>query len=278
MFKHILVATDGSDHSRSAAEYAISIAARYNAALHAIYVVDIKLLEGPFLHDISASLGIDPGGTYEPNIATVLEKRGQAALDVVSAMSAEAGLNCECRLATGTVTRSICDEARSTDLLVIGQHGEHAAWADGLIGSTVESVVRRAECPVLVAGVAYAEFRRVVAAYDGSDASLKALKVAATLCSEWPLPMTVVTGGTDRAAGERLLDDARSYLETYRLDTDFKVAAGEPAEAIIECARQIDANLIVMGAYGHTRVRHLILGSTTSQVIHRSPVPVLLNR
>jgi len=278
MFKHILVATDGSDHSRSAARYAVSIGQRYQAALKAVHVIDIKLLEGPFLRDISASMGIDPAANYQSNIISILEKRGEASLAVVSQMCAEPGLNCETQLVTGTVVRSICDEARSADLMVIGQHGEHAAWADGLLGSTVDSVIRRAEVSVLVAGMEYEEFSRVLVAYDGGDAALKALKVAATLCTEWPLPATVVTVGNDEVAGERLLDDARRYLEAYRLDAEFEVVGGEPAEVIIECAARVDANLIVMGADAHTRVRQLILGSTTSHVIHHSPVPVLLSR
>jgi len=278
MFKHILVATDGSEHSRSAARYAVSLSQRYQAALKAVYVIDIKLLEGPFLRDISASMGIDPAGNYQQNMAAIAEKRGEAALAVVSDMCAESGLDCETRLVTGTVVRSICDETRSTDLLVIGQHGEHADWADGLLGSTVYSVIRRVKLPVLVAGVEHKEFSRVLAAYDGSDAALKALKVAATLCTEWPLPATVVTVANDEAAGERLLDEARRYLDAYKLDVQFEVVGGEPAEAIIECTANIGANLIVMGADAHTRVRELILGSTTNHVIHHSPVPVLLSR
>jgi len=278
MFKHILVATDGSAHAESAARYAISIAERYEAVLDAVYVTDIKMLEGPFLRDISASLCIEPGGDYQRNIAVILEKRGQAALASVSAMCASAGMDCQTHLVTGTVTRSICEYARLADLLVIGQHGEHAAWADGLLGSTVDSVVRRAERPVLVAGVAYREFGRVVAAYDGSDASLKALRVAATLCTEWPLPVTVVAGATDEDAGQKLIDEARSYIDTYNLDAEFETVPGEPAQAIIECATKVGADLIIMGAYGHTRVRNLILGSTTSHVVRHSPVPVLLNR
>jgi len=131
---------------------------------------------------------------------------------------------------------------------------------------------------VLVAGVEYKEFRRVLAAYDGSDAALKALKIAATLCTEWPLPATVVSVTNDGIAGERLLEEARRYLDAYRLDVQLEVVGGEPAEAIVECAEKVGANLIVMGAHGHTRVRQLILGSATSHVIHHSPVPVLLSR
>jgi len=131
MFKHILVATDGSEHSRSAARYAVSIGQRYQAALKAIYVIDIKLLEGPFLRDISASLGIDPAGNYQQNIGAIVEKRGEAALAVVSDMCAEPGLGCETRLVTGTVVRSICDEAQSA----VGRSaGDRATWRTCRVG------------------------------------------------------------------------------------------------------------------------------------------------
>ncbi len=278
MFKHILVATDGSEHSQSAARYAISIAKKYGAEIKALNVVDVKLLEGPFLRDLSASVAIDPGANYQRNIVTILEKRGQAALDAVQQLCDGAAVECDTLLVTGTVPRSIRENARLADLLVIGQHGEHAQWADDLMGSTVDSVVRRAERPVLVAGVAYKEFTRVLSAYDGSDASAKALHAAATLCSEWPLPITVATAGSEKDKGLRLLDEAKDYLDTYKLDARFELVQADAPEGIIDCARKCGADLIVMGAYGHSRVRNMILGSTTSRVVHSSPVPVLLNR
>lgn len=278
MFKHILVATDGSEHSQSAARYAISIAKKYGAEIRALSVVDIKLLEGPFLRDLSASVAIDPGANYQRNIVAILEKRGQAALDAVQQLCAEASVECDARLVTGTVSRSIRENARMADLLVIGQHGEHAEWADGLMGSTVDSVVRRAERPVLVAGVTYKKFTRVLAAYGGSDASVKALHTAATLCAEWPLPITVATAGSDKDKALRLLDEARDYLDTYKLNARFELVKGDAAEGIVECTRECRADLVVMGAYGHSRVRTMLLGNTTSRVVRNSPVPVLLNR
>ena len=210
MFKHILIATDGSNHSLTAAKYAVSISKKYQATVKALNVIDVKLLEGPFLRDVSASVAIDPSGNYQRNISAILEKRGQAALDAVAQICKKAGIECETVMVTGTVPRAIREHARLADLLVMGQHGEHAQWADGLMGSTVDSVIRCADRPMLVAGLVFNEFSRVLAAYDGSDASAKSLGMAAT--------------------------------------------------------------------FGHSRVRNLILGSTTSRVVHRSRIPVLLNR
>ncbi len=81
MIKKILVPTDGSDYAMVGVRYAVALASQYDATLHGIHIVDIKLLEGPFLRDISASLGTAPFVNYQGNIAMILEERGTAALE-----------------------------------------------------------------------------------------------------------------------------------------------------------------------------------------------------
>ena len=85
MIKKILVPTDGSENALVGARYAVALAKQYGAQLHGLHVVDVKLLEGPFLRDISASLGTAPFVNYQNIIASLLEERGEAALSVLPA-------------------------------------------------------------------------------------------------------------------------------------------------------------------------------------------------
>src|SRR5690606_17565563 len=73
MIKRILVPTDGSHVATLGVEYAIALASACQAHLTGLHVVDVKLLEGPFLRDISASLGTAPYVNYQNNIALILE-------------------------------------------------------------------------------------------------------------------------------------------------------------------------------------------------------------
>jgi nucleotide-binding universal stress UspA family protein len=57
---------------------------------------------------------------------------------------------------------------------------------------------------------------------------------------------------------------------------EYVIRSGDVADEIVKYAKESNASLIIMGAYGHTRVRDFILGSITSQVLNQMPCPVLL--
>lgn len=71
MFKRILLPTDGSESAAVGARYAAALAKKHRATLIGLHVVDVKLLEGPFLRDLSASLGTAPYVNYQNNIAMI---------------------------------------------------------------------------------------------------------------------------------------------------------------------------------------------------------------
>lgn len=276
MIKRILVSTDGSERAMVGVRYAVALAKQYGATLHGIHVVDIKLLEGPFLRDISASLGTAPYVNYQGSISLILEERGAAALDAFKRACEADGVAYETTLATGVVTRSILEASEGADLLVMGRAGEHTQWLDGLVGSTTESVVRRATLPVLITNTDTPGTKRLVAAYDGSRYAKRALKAAAGMSLDWHMPCHVLV--VDEGNGPEILEEARVYLKPYETDADYVLRPGDPSEAIVAYAEECEADLLVMGAYGHTKVRELVVGSTTAYAINHSPCPVLLLR
>lgn len=276
MIKKILVPTDGSDNAVTGVHYAVSLAARYGASLHGLHVIDVKLLEGPFLRDISASLGTAPYVNYQNNVALILEERGKATLEAFSHACEQAKVPCETTQLTGSITLSIIENSALVDLIVMGRGGEHGEWLDGLLGSTTESVVRRAGCPVLVTGRDTAELNRFVAPYDGSTHAKKALQISANMGETWQVPFDVLV--VNPRQGESLVAEAKSYLTAHQVDVEYTILDGDPSEIIVEYARERDSDLIVMGAYGHTKVRELVVGSTTAYTINHSPCPVLLSR
>lgn len=276
MIKRILVPTDGSEAANCGVRFAVSLAKRFDACLQGLYVVDVKLLEGPFLRDLSASLGTAPYVNYQGNIAMILEERGSAALEVFRKTCEEAGVRCDTTHATGVVHREIAEHGELADLIVLGRAGEHGPWLEGLLGSTTEAVVRRAGEPVLVTGVDTFAGERIVAAYDGSDYARHALRIAAEWAAHLQAEMHVLSVGNN-AARERL-EEVQDYLAAYEMHVTLEHREGEPSEAIVEYARSCEAGLLAMGAYGHSKVRELVLGSRTSYALNHAPCPVLLVR
>jgi len=276
MIKSILVPTDGSDLAAIGIRYAISLARQYGARLSGLHVIDIKLLEGPFLRDVSVSLGTAPYVNYQGNIAAILEERGRAALDAFERACHEAGVACDTTQMTGIVPRCIVERSELCDLIVMGRAGEYGEWLDGLVGSTTASVVRRAERPVLVTGTDTPGSRRFVIAYDGSSHARRALHVAADIAVTWKLACHVLVVGDE--SHRPALNEARAYLSTYDIAAEYTLRAGDPSEGIIAYAKEVEADLIVMGAYGHTKVRELVVGSTTAYTLNHAPCPLLLTR
>lgn len=275
--KHILVPTDGSARAASGIRYAAQVARHYAATVHGLHVVDVKLLEGPFLRDVSASLGTAPFVNYQGNIAMLLEERGKAALEFLRKVCAEHEVPCETEIATGLVARTIVERARLTDLIILGRGGEHEEWLDGLVGSTTQAVVRRATQPVLITSNDAPGRERFVIAYDGSSHAKKALQTAARVGAEWNAAISVLAVGT----GERTdahLAEARAYLDAHDLRVDYVAREGDPSETIVRFAQETATDLLIMGAYGHSKVRELVVGSTTVFAMNHATCPLLLTR
>lgn len=276
MSERILVPTDGSESAVIGVRYALALAKKLNASVCALFVVDIKLLEGPFLRDLSASLGTAPYVNYQNNIAMLLEERGKAALAAVEEAAKAAGVHFESSLVTGVVHRAIVEASELADLLVMGRAGEHSAWLEGLVGSTTEAVARRAKIPVLVTGSETPGDGPLLAAYDSSEHSKEALKTAASAAETWKRPLTVLcTGGKEADTAQA---EAQAYLQDRGVAAEFLRKDGVPGAAITQVAQDLNAALIVMGAYGHAKVLEVMIGSTTAYTLNHAPCPVLLCR
>ncbi len=276
MIKRILVPTDGSKNAMQGVRYAVQLGARYDAAVCGLYVVDVKLLEGPFLRDLSASLGTAPYVNYQGNINLILEERGKAALEALSDLCAESKVDVECTMATGVVHHSILENSELCDLVVMGRGGEHSEWLDGLLGSTTEAVARRSSIPVLITESDNPGDGEFLVAYDGSSLSKKALRAAADLAEEWNRTLQLLVVGD--ASMEKALTEAKDYLADHAVSANCMRCTGDPAEQIVDYAGSHDISILVMGAYGHSKVRELLLSSTTAYVLNHTPCPVLLVR
>ena len=278
MIKSVLIPTDGSAYSRVALEYGIYLAEKFRAKITGLHVVDDRDLEGPLLSDIAGSLGFTPYQNYLPKFRKILEDRGDLILEAFRDSCAQKSIQPKVKRVAGTVPGMIAEEAKKVDLVIIAQRGEHERWSSGLLGSTTESVVRRSPRPVLVTPASFREFRNVLVAYDGSVESNQALK---TTCetfafSDTVIKAVIVTGDPKRC--EALSQEIKAFVSPYEMDVDIECLRGEASKEILGYAEAMQIDLIVMGAFGHSRIHDLILGGTTAYIIRNSTLPVLLNR
>src|SRR5208283_4708535 len=149
MYQNILLCTDGSPAADAAADHAIWFAKKLKARLRALYVTDIRLLEGPWISDFSGAIGAQPYSALLPQLQQIQREKATTVLAAVETRCREGGVACETAYDTGSLAQIILENEGKADMIVLGQHGEHAAWLGGALGSSVERVVRASakHCP-----------------------------------------------------------------------------------------------------------------------------------
>jgi nucleotide-binding universal stress UspA family protein len=279
IIRSILIPTDGSDYGKTAIEYGIYIAKRLSVQLIGLHVIDIRLMQGPVFTDISGSVGLPPYQEFLPVLQEGFDERAETVLQAFKARCEQAGLHPEIKKSVGIIDQTIIEEGHQADWILIAQRGEHFHSGGGsILGSVAESVVRNSGKPVMVTPATFQEIESMGLAYDGSAPADKALKLAAELSEQTTWPFTVIIITDNHEMGASLTKKVEDFLEPMKIDSAIVILQGKEDREIIKFIKEGSVELMVMGAYGHNRLRELILGSTTSSVIRRSTIPILLTR
>ena len=280
MIKSLMVFTDGSENAAVAGRYGMALATGLRARLIGCHVLDIRTLEGPLMADVSGWLGAQPYSGQVAQFRTLLEHRAEALLAAFQKDCTEAGLDAEITLRTGYPARMILDEEARAELIILGQRGEHAEQSGEMIGSTVERVIRHSIKPCLVTPTTFRPIQKILVAFDGSDVSSKALREAIELALALHLPLVLLTVAEENAQerARAIAEEGMQLVRAHECAAAHLVVSGRADQVILTQAEELGCDLIVVGAYGHSRIREMILGSTTQNLVARSHTPVLLVR
>lgn len=183
------------------------------------------------------------------------------------------------RLRHGELVDSLLDTEPDARLFVLGEH--HSAEAHGRIhlDHHVERVIRSVKRPVLVVtNEAFVAPTRVVIAFDGSPTGRKTVETVAHSPMLAGLPVLLAMAGSDTSEARRQLEDARLVLQAAGFFVKTELVAGEPEDVLPALMAARAPALLVMGAYGHSRIRQLIVGSTTTTLLRTSVAPILILR
>jgi nucleotide-binding universal stress UspA family protein len=278
MIKNILIPLDGSEHSKAALEYGLWMAEKFGGTLLGQHIIDTISIEGTFFHDISGSLGFEPYLDFSTKMREALEERGKLILEDFARQCRQKAIRHETFLDLGIIPNEICERSKVADLVVIGHRGINEEFSTGLLGTTAESITRKCPRPVFVSTRKFKTIERPFLAYDGSQRASAAMESAAEFCSVLHLPLTVLTIVKEGKVPESVLQQARSYLSSYAIETRYELDRGHPEKKIIEHITKFGYDLLFIGAYGHRRIIEMVLGSTTEYVLRNSQCPVFLNR
>jgi nucleotide-binding universal stress UspA family protein len=280
----ILACTDGSTYAESIIDHAAWASARMGgASVRVLHVLDRASDAAPA--DRSGMLGLDDQEELLRELAALDAARGRVALRRARAILAAADQRLRAagvaEVTTvqrhGVLVDTMLEFEADADLVVIGKRGEAADFASAHLGANLERVVRASIRPVLVAARAFRPITRFAIAYDGGPAAAKAVDYAARVGSLDGLACHLVTVAT-AGQGAALLEQPAALLAQAGKHETTHVLHGDTEHALAAFVATAGIDLLVMGAYGHGRIRTLIVGSTTTAVLRACRIPVLVFR
>jgi len=280
----IVALVDGSIYSASVCDHAAWIAQRTGAPVELIHVLGRRETAGTSDHSGAIKLGartalLNELAELDAQRAKLISHKGRAILEDASAILAAAGVtDITTRLRHGAVVEAVAEVEPGARVILIGKRGEDADFAKGHLGSNLERIVRASHKPVFVASRAFKPISRVLVAYDGGASAMKAVDHIARSPLFQGLRVHVVTVGSSTPEVTRGLDDARAMLKAAGIDAETSILPGQPETALGKLVDETPFDMLVMGAYGHSRIRSLIIGSTTTAMIRSCKVPVVLMR
>ncbi len=280
----VMACIDGSSITLAVCDYAAWASRQMDAPLAFLHVLGRS--EYPVPTDLSGNLGLGSREHLLQELATLDEQRSRVALeqgrlmlDAAKARAVADGVpNPTSRQRHGELVDTLLEFQDEIRLLVMGRQGEQGDSAGEHIGSHLENVVRTLHRPILVIPSDYTEPQRILVAFDGSATTRKAVDMVARSPLFRGLPCHVVMVGADKDEPREQLGWARTHLETAGFDVTAEIRQGEVEAVLCAYRTEHEIDLIVMGAYGHSRIREFLIGSTTTKLIRQSKVPLLLLR
>ena len=267
--RSILLHVDATPASIARLAYARALADRHAARVTALFGARPPASRAAFAYSAGAALR----AADEEGVPHELEKERLRGL--------LAGREPECtwcEVAGDSVRHAFVAEAIYADLLVLGPPSgidEEGTAPHGF----VESVILESGTPAIV--VPYPDRQetiadRVVVAWNGSPSAARALKAALPLLRH-AASVHVATWGPQPPVAPFSRLDIRAWLQRHDIDAELHASpsAAHVADDLVVLASDVGADLVVMGCYGHSRIREQVFGGVTRALLARLPAPIL---
>jgi nucleotide-binding universal stress UspA family protein len=262
----ILLALDRSVYSEGAIREAIKFASKCSSRIY-------------------ASMTIETNPEYETigsNVFEKEEKEATAYLDSIKARATKEGVACEITLHESMdAAEAIVEEAtaKKVDMIVIGRHG-YKGLAKALMGEVAAKVIAHAPCKVLVVPrAAQIEYTNILVATDGSTHAIAALNEAIAIakrCGSRIIALSAMRNETEREEARNFSNKAVELAKKEGVEAEAVTPTGRSFNVIVETAGGRGVDLIVMGTYGKTGLKKVLMGSSTEKVIGNAGCAVLV--
>lgn len=286
--KRILLCVDGSVFDQSTYRRGAWLAERLNSNITVLHVTNAQKEAQAKAANLSGSIGFDASDTLLKQLVELEHQKSklehQQAKQILQ--SAEAALEqlgvdqVQTLHKTGALVDCLPQVEGDVDLIVLGKRGKAAELSSGHLGANLERLIRASHQPCLVTSRQFSEVERVLVAYDGSKTGQKMFEflLSSPIFKGTALHLVKVVKNPEDSAERDQLQAAAAQTEAAGFATTWELLQGHAETALASYVESHQINMMLMGAYGHSRIRHLVIGSTTAQILRSSHIPVLVYR
>lgn len=273
--KSALVALDETATSQTAIDLGIELARRFSCPLSGISVVDIDYIAGGEAVPLGASHykeRLDAARVQRAHISS------KSMLSSLSARCKSAGVAVSTIELEGDPVALVQSACARHDVVILGRDATFHGGGEGVVAGAVERLLKGQARPIIVATDTARLPSRILVCYDGSIAAARSVQLFVLLGLAKDCELHLASVGDSKASCETNLQQVQQYLALHGLggDAHALVTNDNPEDALLSTAARIDADLLVMGAYGHRGWREAILGSCTTGLLATSPVPLFI--
>jgi len=282
----IITCIDGSAYADGVSSLGAWVYERTGLAISLLHVI-MPHSDMEAKTDITGQIGLGAKSSLLQELTKLDEehgrielKKGQLILQHAKEELASYGImNPEVLHRRGSLVDIVTELEDQADLIIIGKRGEHHHTVSSHLGSNLERVARSIHKPILVATSEKRLITRFLIAYDGSVSANRAIEFAANNSLLKGLECHLLKVGEATPEAHEIMQYAEDKLKSAGMNVRVIFKSGKPVEGIVsEYIKVNNIDLLAIGAYGHSRIRCLILGSTTTALIRESEVPVMLFR
>jgi nucleotide-binding universal stress UspA family protein len=271
----LLVHLDASAQVAQRLKAACQIAQAHGAAVTALYAVTPSFVELPFVPELGQTAAADLREIDDESRARARATYDQSLTDSSVHMA-------WAQIRDDPVISLFAKQAFYADLLVLGQHDLSGGPASGVPADFAESVMVASGKPALI--LPYADMlpavigETSVIAWNATRESALAISAAMPLLQRARRVHVLAWHGEETAVDGNLLSLDR-YLKLHGVEAVWHSQGDEPpalGELLLSRACDLEADLLVMGCYGHSRAREWVLGGTSRTVLRSMTLPVLM--
>ncbi|EDM67919.1 universal stress protein family [Moritella sp. PE36] len=280
----IIACIDGSILEKAVCDTAIWASKRLSHGIVFLHAIDKKQQHGA--DDLTGSIGLGARTALLNKMVELDEQRGKMAIQLGNEMLGRAvdrantvGLtDIEQKQRHGDFVEALVGLETDARLMVVGRCGNGHQGDFKALGSHIETLIRQVHTPIVIAPQAFTEPTNFMLAYDGRETADKAVQRIIQGGLLQGMTCHLVTIKNTEQAQQQKFEQAKMRLEQEGFSVIATYLEGDISTSLMDYKQQHDIELVVMGAFAHSKMRNFFLGSNTMRMIENCRVPLIVLR